>query len=146
MEWKYRPAGSFDVPGPEIYEKGKFMIREIRLGGIGCLETIEGTDEWYCGSDYVHGDLYEAEELYQDGHEIDANRLYQEGTDVPLSLEDFQSYAAYCVTDTAGACRLLNCSRQNISDLVRRGKLHPIRSSSAGALFLMTELRQRLWQ
>ena len=60
------------------------MIREIRLGGIGCLETIEGTDEWYCGSDYVHGDLYEAEELYQDGHEIDANRLvfvhYPEGS------------------------------------------------------------------
>ena len=99
-------------------------------------------------------ELFSAVRVQTDGYgvswgenlEIDANRLYQEGTDVPLSLEGFQSYAAYCVTDTAGACRLLNCSRQNISDLVRRGKLHPIRSSSAGALFLMTELRQRLWQ
>lgn len=59
------------------------MIREIRLDGIGYLEPVEGTAAWYCGSDYVHGDLYEAEELYNDGHEIDSNRLvfvsYPEG-------------------------------------------------------------------
>ena len=99
-------------------------------------------------------ELFSAVSVQTDGYgitwgenlEIDANRLWQEGTEVPLSLADFQNYAAYCVTDTSGACRLLNCSRQNISDLVRRGKLHPIRSSSAGALFLMSELRQRLWQ
>lgn len=60
------------------------MIREIRLGGIGFLEAIDGTEAWYCGSDCVHGDLYEAEELYNDGHEIDSNRLvfvsYPEGS------------------------------------------------------------------
>ena len=62
------------------------------------------------------------------------------------SIRDFQSYAANCVTDTAGACRLLQCSRQNISDLVKRGKLHPLHASAAGTLFLLSEIRQRLWQ
>lgn len=81
-----------------------------------------------------------------DNLDVGADQLYKEGTDVPLSIHDFQSYAAFCITDTAGACSILNCSRQNISDLVKRGKLHPIRSSAAGNLFLLSELRQRLWQ
>ena len=78
--------------------------------------------------------------------DIDAEHLYREGTDVPLSIRDFHSYAACCVTDTAGACKLLQCSRQNISDLVKRGKLHPLHASAAGNLFLMSELCKRLWQ
>lgn len=74
--------------------------------------------------------------------DINAERLYREGTEI----HDFQSYTSHCVTDTAGACKLLWCSRQNISDLVKRGKLHPLHASAAGALFLLSELRQRLWQ
>ena len=77
--------------------------------------------------------------------DVSADCLWRNGTQLPLSLRDFQNYAAYCVTDTAGACRILNCSRQNISDLVRRGKLHPIQASSSGTLFLIRELQRRLW-
>ena len=98
--------------------------------------------------------LFFAVQIQTDGYgitwgedlDIDAERLYREGTAVPLSIRDFQSYAAHCVTDTAGACKLLQCSRQNISDLVKRGKLHPLHASAAGALFLLSELRERLWQ
>lgn len=77
--------------------------------------------------------------------DVGADQLYREGVDIPLSIHDFQSYAACCITDTAGACKLLNCSRQNISDLVKRGKLHPFHTSTVGYLFLLSELRQRLW-
>lgn len=98
--------------------------------------------------------LFSAVQVQTDGYgvtwgenlDVWADQLYQEGTDIPLSIRDFQSYAASCVTDTAGACRLLNCSRQNISDLVKRGKLHPLHSSAAGNLFLLSELRQRIWK
>ncbi|MBQ3663799.1 MAG: DUF2442 domain-containing protein [Clostridia bacterium] len=100
------------------------------------------------------GELFSALQIQTDGYgitwgenlDVDAGRLYREGADVPLSIRDFRSYAAHCVTDTAGACKLLKCSRQNISDLVKRGKLHPIHASAAGALFLLSELRERLWQ
>lgn len=55
----------------------------IPAGGINYLETIEGTDKWRWGMDYTYGDLYEAEDLYKDGHEIKSNRLifvsYPEG-------------------------------------------------------------------
>lgn len=81
-----------------------------------------------------------------DNLDITAEELYANGRKYNLSLTDFQSYAATCITDTDGACALLNCSRQNISDLVKRGKLHPIRTFTSGYLFLLREIRHRLWQ
>lgn len=46
----------------------------IDTHGIGYLETMEGTD-WRWGMDYTNGDLYEAEELYRDGHPIRQTHL-----------------------------------------------------------------------
>ncbi len=51
------------------------MIRPIRTGGIGCLAPLAGSGGWYWGTDCTSGDLYEAEELYRDGHRIRQNRL-----------------------------------------------------------------------
>lgn len=78
--------------------------------------------------------------------DVAAEILYREGEVIPLSLNDFRQFASFCVTDTAGACKALECSRQNISDLVKRGKLHPLRSSGAGALFWKSDLRKRMWE
>lgn len=47
----------------------------IPTGGIGHLAELEGSGGWYWGSDFAQGDLYEAEELYRDGHPIRCNRL-----------------------------------------------------------------------
>ncbi|MDO4491667.1 MAG: hypothetical protein Q4B85_11435 [Lachnospiraceae bacterium] len=57
--------------------------KRIHTNGIECLEKLQGTDEWYWGSDYCSGDLYEAEELFQRHHTVSGNRLvfvkYPEG-------------------------------------------------------------------
>ena len=49
----------------------------IRLGteNINYLDLLDGSNEWYWGSDCTHGDLYEAEELFKIGHKITSNRL-----------------------------------------------------------------------
>ena len=49
----------------------------IDLHGITNMELVRGgTDEWYWATDYIHGDLYEAEELFRMGHPVQSNRLY----------------------------------------------------------------------
>ena len=50
-------------------------IKRIKTGGISCLHPLTGSRDWYWGTDYTSGDLYEAEELYRDGHRIKQNRL-----------------------------------------------------------------------
>ena len=52
-------------------------MRIIDLHGITNMELVRGgTDEWYWSTDYIHGDLYEAEELFKMGHPVQSNRLY----------------------------------------------------------------------
>lgn len=52
-------------------------MKIIDLHGITNMELVRGgTDEWYWSTDYVHGDLYEAEELFKMGHPVQSNRLY----------------------------------------------------------------------
>ena len=52
-------------------------MKIIDIRGILNMEPVRGgTDEWYWATDYIHGDLYEAEELFRDGHPVKSNRLY----------------------------------------------------------------------
>ena len=50
-------------------------MKEIKTNGIYYLEPLSGTREWYWGSDYTHGDLYEAEKLFYMNHPVKSNRL-----------------------------------------------------------------------
>lgn len=51
-------------------------MKKIDLHGITQIQPIGGTDFWYFTTDYTSGDLYEAEELYRNGHEVKSNHLY----------------------------------------------------------------------
>lgn len=72
--------------------------------------------------------------------------LYGCGVDVPLSLEDFRQFVANRVVNTAEAAEMLQCSRQNIDDLIHRGKLHPVKTTPKNKLFLKSEIIQRKWK
>ena len=50
-------------------------MKRIITNGITDLEPLTGSSEWYWGTDYASGDLYEAEELFRSGHPIRKNRL-----------------------------------------------------------------------
>ncbi len=52
-------------------------MKQIDLHGINYIELVQGgTDAWYWATDYIHGDLYEAEDLFRQGHQIQSNTLY----------------------------------------------------------------------
>ena len=52
-------------------------MKTIDIHGMTNMELVRGgTNEWYWATDYIHGDLYEAEELFRQGHPVRSNRLY----------------------------------------------------------------------
>ena len=52
-------------------------MKAIDIHGMTNMELVRGgTNEWYWATDYIHGDLYEAEELFRQGHPVRSNRLY----------------------------------------------------------------------
>lgn len=72
--------------------------------------------------------------------------LYQMGKRVPLTAEDFRAFAAERIVNAAEAAEILDCSRQYINELVKTGKLHPIKTSGKNTLFLKSEVLKRNWQ
>lgn len=71
--------------------------------------------------------------------------LYQNGIDIPLSIEAFRLFAEHNLISTKDAASILNCSKQNIEDLVKRDKLHPVRYNQRYNLFFKSEVEQRTW-
>ncbi|BAL00434.1 hypothetical protein OBV_32350 [Oscillibacter valericigenes Sjm18-20] len=72
-------------------------MKKIDTQGIAYIEPLEGSKDWYWGTDYTSGDLYEAEELFKQGHPIHQNRLmfvhYPDGKTIqPLIAEDGQYF------------------------------------------------------
>lgn len=77
---------------------------------------------------------------------ISDGELYHMGVDVPLCAADFRNFVIHRVINAAEAAEILACSRQNIMDLTKRGKLHPIKASGKNTLFLKSEVLKRNWQ
>lgn len=77
---------------------------------------------------------------------ISDSMLYRIGKKVPLSMSDFKNFVVQRVINTTEAAELLNCSRQNVMVLTKRGKLHPIKTSERNTLYLKSEVLKRNWQ
>lgn len=72
--------------------------------------------------------------------------LYRIGTVVPLTASDFRNFVKQRVINASEAADILGCSRQNIMDLTKRGRLHPVKTSDKNTLYLKSEVLKRNWQ
>ena len=71
---------------------------------------------------------------------LSSDVLREHSTAIQVTTKDFNSYIQQELIDTASAAELLGCTRQNIQDLVRRGKLKPVMVLKNNYLFLKGEL------
>lgn len=74
---------------------------------------------------------------------LQSEKLYETGEKIDLSLEDFKSFVSNRVISVAQACEILDCSRQNISDLIKRGKLTAINSENNNIMLMKNEVIER---
>ena len=81
---------------------------------------------------------------WSDSAVIADRTLYQSGEPIPLTMDDFYRFVSLRVVNGAEAQELLHCSRQNIADLVKRDRLHPLRTDGNNRLFRRAEIEQRM--
>lgn len=72
-------------------------MKIIKTNGIAYLEHLAENSEWYCGTDYASGDLYEVEEMFLEQGTFKENRLifvhYPEGRVLePIKLKANQYF------------------------------------------------------
>lgn len=82
---------------------------------------------------------------FNDSIDIPAEVLYQSGETIPLSLRDFVMFAKHNMVDTSEACDILECSRQNLSYLVKEERLEPIKMNVKGNLYLKGDVVENKW-
>ena len=75
---------------------------------------------------------------------VSSDALRRRGRPVALEASDVADLARQATLETSEVAQLLGCTRQNVSDLVRRGKLVPLKTSARGPLFLRSDIYARL--
>ena len=83
--------------------------------------------------------------VFNDAIDIPASVLYESGIKIPLKLNDFIAFIQKNVYDTTDSCNILECSRQNISYLVKQQQLTPIKEEVKGNLYFKGDLINNQW-
>lgn len=80
--------------------------------------------------------------LFNGTIEIPTFELRKVGVLLPLTTDDFYEFIRTNVIDTTGACDRVQCSRQNLSYLVKEEKITPIIRGTKENLFLKGEIER----
>lgn len=82
---------------------------------------------------------------WNDSVSVSDAELYRLGQKVSISKNDLVTFVTNGVVNVAEAAKILNCSRQNIDDLVKRKKLTPVKETLKEKWFLKSDIQKRLW-
>ena len=66
--------------------------------------------------------------------------IWKNGIEVPLSIEDFVSFAKYEIINTNEAADILGCTRQNVAAAIKSGHIKPIKTYQRTKLFLRSDV------
>lgn len=81
---------------------------------------------------------------FNDSIDIDAAILYERGEEIPLSLNDFISFAGNNLLDTSQACSVLDCSRQNLTNYLSKKLLTPVKKAVKGNLYTKGDIYRNI--
>lgn len=82
---------------------------------------------------------------FNDSIDIPAAALYKQGVKLPVKRDDFISFLQKNVLDTKEAEELLECSRQNISYMIKQEKLTPVKENVMGNLYVKDDVLRTRW-
>ena len=81
---------------------------------------------------------------FNDSVDIPAEKIYKLGMTIPLKRDDFITFLDN-ILDTSESCKLLNCSRQNLSYLVKQKQLTIAKPNVSGNLFMKGDVLRNQW-
>ena len=81
---------------------------------------------------------------WDEKRQISCEELYSIGERQDISYEMFKAFIAQRTISTTGVCEALECSRQNVNDLIKRDRLHSVKDLDNTKLFLKAELDERM--
>ena len=118
----------------------KVNLEEIK--GVENLEKVLKTNALYESGKVGSGGYCLS---FNNSIDIPASVLYSAGVDVPLSVNDFMVFARSNILTTKETMDVLQCSRQNLSYLVKVNALTPVKEEKNGNLYLKGDVMKTKW-
>ena len=131
---------------PDILERRKRLIKNITIIGSGkAVVFFKDNTVKICEVDVSEDSdmdlLTGGYGITLDGKEtITSEELYKKGITLQLSGDDLTLLIKENIVNTQEAMKILNCSRQYINELVKRGTLTPIKSCNKSITFLKSDV------
>lgn len=113
-----------------------------KLAHIDDLDKILCNEDLYNSGKVGTGGYFVT---FNDSIDIPAWELYQAGTNIDLTLDDFMAFSRKNILDTTDTSKILECSRQNISYMVKQNQLTPVREDVKGNLYLKGDVLKNKW-
>lgn len=76
---------------------------------------------------------------------IHVDKLRKNGRRVDIPFHYFERFAKQNLINTSDVCETLNCSRQNVDDMVKRKRLNPVQTSAKNKVFLKRDVDEKMW-
>ena len=118
------------------------MIDLKRLTDVDGVDKIMKNDRLYQSCKIGTGGYFVT---FDDSIDLSSRLLYEAGINLPLSRKDLMCFAVNNLVDTMEACQELACSRQNISHMLKQGKLKPVKENVRGNLYLKADVTANTW-
>ena len=82
---------------------------------------------------------------FNDSIEIEKWLLLKTGKKINVSAKDLYSFVGDNIVDTAKACEILGCSKQNLTYLIDKGRLKAIKPNLKENLFFRGDVEKNSW-
>ena len=82
--------------------------------------------------------------LFPNGNSLTYEKLQKRAIPLPLTLEHLLRMVQAMIVSTSDLTEMLNCSRQNINDLVKRGRIQPLSTNTKEYLFPRQDVMELL--
>ena len=79
------------------------------------------------------------------GRYVSAEKIEEDGEVLPVSVSDIQHISAASLVTTEAAREIMGCTRQNLDDMVKKGKLHPVDMVSRSNIYSQCEITEAAW-
>ena len=82
---------------------------------------------------------------FNDSIDIPAKFLYDVRNEMPIESMDFETYVQKNIWDTTQVCDALSCTRQNLSYMLRKESLSPLKTDVKGNLYMKGDVLKNKW-
>lgn len=121
------------------------VIKKVKLSGFMDVKDIDKVviNEKLLNSACVATGGYAV--TFNDSIDIPSALLYERGVKIPLKKCDLLAIVEHNIIDTNESCKVLECTRQNLTYLIKQNKISPIKEDVRGNLFFKGDILKNRW-